>query len=93
MFRGSTSSSLISQSSSNIASTHYLRVELESTSSSFQEVKQVYGNHLNIFSEEDIYVLENFERTTKFKEGRNEVQLPFKEHAETLGDTWITAKK
>ena len=63
-------------STTNVVSTHRLGVEAREVAPKYN-VKAVYGVEKSQISVKDYEVLQRFEETTIFKEGRYEVELPF----------------
>ena len=76
----------------NVGSTHLLRVKSEIVRPVSEDVKKVFGVEKNNFSSDDIQACENFEKTTKFENGRYTVRLPFKDHKETIGDNYAVTR-
>ena len=75
----------------NIVSTHRLTVEMQ-VNSVVDDVKAVFGVESSQLSIDDLQVLKQFEKTTKFQNGHYEVELPFKNKNEVLGDNYVVAK-
>ena len=78
--------------SNNIVSTHFMRVEAEFINSDFiskQNIKNCVDSMKPSKNEE---VLENFNSSVNFKDGRYEVSLPFKKFHQELGDNYLTSK-
>ena len=78
--------------SNDVVSTHFMRVEEEFINSDFisnQNIKNCFDSMKPSKNEE---VLENFNSSVNFKDGRYEVSFPFKEFHQELGDNYLTNK-
>ena len=74
-----------------VASTHYLRVATEDAKTT-PLVKDVFGKTDVKMSDDDAFVTKHFEETCYFENGHYTIDLPFKEHVDTLGDNYIVAR-
>ncbi|XP_066923479.1 uncharacterized protein [Clytia hemisphaerica] len=85
----------IKSSTTNVVSTHFMRaVQTDRTEDKLTYLNKAYDTDWRkTLTEEDITVLQDFEKSTVFEEGRYHVSLPFKENSEPLGDNYRTAKK
>ena len=73
-------------SHSIIVSSHLLVAQSNVINTVSQNVKNVLGFENSKFTEDDFQVYENFQKAIKFENGHYEVELPFKEEKEILGD-------
>ena len=89
---GSTENSQSNVMSNYIISTHFVRVEAEFFDSDFisnQNIKNCFDSKKPSKSKE---VLENFNSSVNFKDGRCEASFPFKEFHQKLGNNHLTSK-
>ena len=64
----------------------------EVVESQSSEVKKILGFKNVKVSDDDTYVVKCFEETTTFDQGLYDVELPFKDNIDYIGDNYIVAK-
>ena len=79
---------IVSSSTTNIVSIHALKVEAEKLCNSSQDVKNIFVVETFEPMRDDLDVYERFQNTTIFVNGRYQVELPFQDRDDILGDNY-----